>query len=1080
MSSISFIESKLIRAHSASSLISPESHILSKHPIKQIGNYSLGSEIGSGAFGKVILGHSLLTHDPVAIKILDKLILSQTPEDLSLVQKEISILKIVKHKYIVQLYEILEDAYSIYIIMEYCEGKDLMDNIITKGHLTEIESLKLFQQLINTLLYLHSQNITHRDIKIDNMLLDRNGDLKLVDFGLSTKYKDNELLNQPCGTVVYAAPEVLQGKEYHGMLCDIWSSGIVLFGMLSGYLPFSDTDDEINKQNVLKGVIDYPNFFSPLAKNLIQNMLEVNPFKRYTLKDVMEHQWFNLFNCRLIPGIIVGYNKIPFDDNIADLCLEFGYHFNDIKKSVLNNLFNEFSAIYYLIVRKKVIEGFHSVSDLFSEKFVNFILDENNVVLDFNKSKYFNQEKNEEEKNSGENIINNNNINGNKKNTRKVSGVIGAIRNFQNYKKSLSNKNSSDFSETLDSNIRRQSKEFTKNSPNQISLKSDTKGKDEIKKIIVNQRKYEEIKCNSVGNNNVLNDNNIIDLDNKKNIVYKNKNVLSRNFDEILKKNEITLCTSIEKSNNTFSKDVKNIINKKIKKIQLQNNFLDCKLIDKKNYKRNRNIISEFNNTLFSKTNKSNKNNSREKKIILKHNILNNNRNNSVILTSKRNNSLILFSEKRSETILKKGKKCKSSDNKDKNKRIIKPFSNALNSNKKNEKKKINILQNYEQNSLIMKNKVYKYKEFKTFNYLNSKRKDYLNKSNLSIHKNTSLLLNSNIISPSINKRKKKLSISNLNYTNTNPKYKKKSNDSLIDNKEILFEKKYKEKINKTQNKIEKKLHFHQSNSNNKIMIETEYLPSIINKKKDNKIKKNTNPNKLNISCITYRKKSPLTYRDISDSPKQKILNAKTRLMRIPWKIKKDGIDKNLDNKRIFSNYIKKLDNKIKKKPKNLSNIRIKSSIESSFYYPQNSIDENIKKHLEKNNLRIIQTRNKNKINVSTSLSNESNKHTNNNLINYTILFYNGPIDFMCISNENNIHNCILYLIEKFKKNNINYIKMKFNKFRCSKNGNNCEIEIYQIDNCIEKNYENLFYYKINCKKDSFLSYRTFVKVLFE
>ena len=280
MSAISFIESKLIRAHSASSLISPKSHILSKPPIKQIGNYSLGTEIGSGAFGKVILGHSLLTNDLVAIKILDKLILSQTPEDLILVQKEISILKIVKHKYIVQLYEILEDAYSIYIIMEYCEGKDLMDNIIRKSHLTEIESLKLFQQLINTLLYLHSQNITHRDIKIDNMLLDKNGDLKLVDFGLSTKYKDNELLNQPCGTVVYSAPEVLQGKEYHGMLCDVWSSGIVLYGMLCGYLPFSDNDDEINKKNILKGIIDYPKFISPFAKDLLNKMLEINPMKR--------------------------------------------------------------------------------------------------------------------------------------------------------------------------------------------------------------------------------------------------------------------------------------------------------------------------------------------------------------------------------------------------------------------------------------------------------------------------------------------------------------------------------------------------------------------------------------------------------------------------------------------------------------------------------------------------------------------------------------------------------------------------------------------------------------------------------
>ena len=195
--------------------------------IKQIGDYILGNEIGSGAFGKVVSATHQITGEKVAIKILDKMILSQTPEDYQLVKQELNILKIVKHKYIVQLYEILETPQHIFIVTEYCEGRDLMDYILTRTRLTEEESLKFFQQLINALYYLHSQNITHRDIKIDNLLLDRNYDLKLIDFGLSTKYRDDKLLDQPCGTVVYAAPEVLECKEYHGMLADVWSSGIV-------------------------------------------------------------------------------------------------------------------------------------------------------------------------------------------------------------------------------------------------------------------------------------------------------------------------------------------------------------------------------------------------------------------------------------------------------------------------------------------------------------------------------------------------------------------------------------------------------------------------------------------------------------------------------------------------------------------------------------------------------------------------------------------------------------------------------------------------------------------------------------
>ena len=343
---------------------------------KQIGNYSLGVEIGSGAFGKVFLGTHIITSESVAIKVLDKFILSQTPEDLLLIQKEISILKIVKHKHIAQLYQIMETPRYIYIIMEYCEGKDLMDYIITKTRLTEMESLKLFQQLISALTYLHNQNIAHRDIKIDNMLLDAQMNLKLVDFGLSTKYEDKALLTQPCGTVVYAAPEVLEGKEYKGMLVDVWSSGIALYGMISGYLPFCDQDDEVNRESVLSGKIEMPEFFSEEVKDLLRHMLDMDAEKRFTLKDIQEHEWFNLNETIMLPGIVIGKNKIPIDERILNMIQAYGLDKESVRKKVEDNKFDEETAMYYLLVKKAGNKGFDSVSDFCSEDFIEFILED--------------------------------------------------------------------------------------------------------------------------------------------------------------------------------------------------------------------------------------------------------------------------------------------------------------------------------------------------------------------------------------------------------------------------------------------------------------------------------------------------------------------------------------------------------------------------------------------------------------------------------------------------------------------------------------------------------------------------------
>ena len=495
----SFLNVEPILRRSNSMFLHPSPDIDLK-VLKQIGDYTLGTELGSGAFGKVVLGKHILTNEPVAIKILDKMILSHTPDDYQSVKQEISILKSVKHKHIVQLYDVLQTPRHIFIIMEYCEGKDLLDYILTKSKLSEEESLKYFHQLINALFYLHSQNIAHRDIKIDNMLLDRNRDLKLVDFGLSTKYPDDNLLDQPCGTVVYAAPEVLQGREYHGMLADVWSSGIVLYGMLSGYLPFGEQDDEINRINIISGKIRYPNYFSDCVKDLLMHMLDLDPMTRYTLQEVRSHPWFNLIDYKLIPGIIIGYNIIPVDEKILDLCVTYNCDKNKVRESVINNKYNSDSALYYLLIKKLQKKGLHSVSDFCSEDFINFVLDDNNLI----------EEKNNEERN--ENILPeseikyNININSNKNGSAPPDGKL---KNKEE-KKGLENPTR----EIMDRELEKINKKIIfdeENSKAAFSYIVNSPSFDDINKELFNQKS-----SYSIGNKEIKYFENFIDLENKK------------------------------------------------------------------------------------------------------------------------------------------------------------------------------------------------------------------------------------------------------------------------------------------------------------------------------------------------------------------------------------------------------------------------------------------------------------------------------------------------------------------------------------------------------------------------------------
>ena len=495
----SFLNVEPILKRSNSMFLHPSPDIDLK-VLKQIGDYTLGTELGSGAFGKVVLGKHILTNEPVAIKILDKMILSHTPDDYQSVKQEINILKSVKHKHIVQLYDVLQTPRHIFIIMEYCEGKDLLDYILTKSKLSEEESLKYFHQLINALFYLHSQNIAHRDIKIDNMLLDRNRDLKLVDFGLSTKYPDDNLLDQPCGTVVYAAPEVLQGREYHGMLADVWSSGIVLYGMLSGYLPFGEQDDEINRINIISGKINYPSYFSDCVKDLLMHMLDLDPMTRYTLQEVRSHPWFNLIDYKLIPGIIIGYNIIPVDEKILDLCVTYNCDKNKVRESVINNKYNSDSALYYLLIKKLQKKGMHSVSDFCSDEFINFVLDDNNLIED---NKNLERLPNVPESEIKYNININTNNNGS-------APPDGKLKN----KEKEANKNLQRYPENRNWGLEHINKKIVFDeeiSKGGLSYIINSPSFEEVNKILLNQKS-----SYSIGNKEIQNFETFLDLENKK------------------------------------------------------------------------------------------------------------------------------------------------------------------------------------------------------------------------------------------------------------------------------------------------------------------------------------------------------------------------------------------------------------------------------------------------------------------------------------------------------------------------------------------------------------------------------------
>lgn len=210
---------------------------------------------------------------------------------------EFQLLRNLDHPHILRIYDLYKDQRYIYMITELCEGGDIFSMIQKADNFNEKIASRIMKQVMNAVLYCHSTGIVHRDIKSDNILfLENNIDspIKLIDFGISLKFEKNTKLKDKTGTVLYIAPEVLQGS--YDEKCDIWSCGVLMYMMLSGVPPFYGATRKEVMQKISKGKFSFKSkvwsIISKEAKELIEKMLTLNPEKRPSAREVLNHPWF--------------------------------------------------------------------------------------------------------------------------------------------------------------------------------------------------------------------------------------------------------------------------------------------------------------------------------------------------------------------------------------------------------------------------------------------------------------------------------------------------------------------------------------------------------------------------------------------------------------------------------------------------------------------------------------------------------------------------------------------------------------------------------------------------------------------
>ena len=1068
---------------------------------KNIAKFILGKKLGQGTFATVRLATHIETKEIVAIKILDKQKLEENVKKR--LDKEIKILKQVRHRNIVHLYNVVYTNKEIYLIMEYVRGKELFTYINERKRLGEIESCHFYQQIISGLEYLEKLKIVHRDIKPENIIIEGNKNIKIIDFGLSNIYPENNILFSSCGSPCYAPPEMIMGKKYTGSGVDIWSSGIVLYGMLCGYLPFTDPDESKLYKKIISGKLSFPHYLSENAKDLLNKILEKDPQKRITIKKIKKHPWFNLINPKIKNNLIFLPNELitPIDLDIIDTMVSnYGYNEAEVKIDLIKNKHNYNTTTYYLLLDAKTKKGEKSIGDMKSKEYFTYV---NNPCNFFS---HYNYDMNKVIKERVYKNLNEREINNKLNINKKVNSykIIHKNLSLKKTNKVLIRKNikkeklGETFIKTdINSNINiinNKDIDITKNIASIDFTDIDIDNKEEY--ICDNDYSINIFNINYKNNEKKSNNNSALKKKiRKRNLSQFKKNKynklianttyfqrpkrskyesLEKNKNESINKNKIEIKQNMNLLNDN------NDIKEKIKKQNMLNNF---KLIKKNSKnKKNNNSISNLKMNGYKKKNGINKSQENKEIFDLKNDI-NESDNKSYLLYKKSSGTIKVNNLNNEKKILSKkliNKKTEPINNN------IKSNNNHLETNsfmnksqfgakrsknvfpmislKKNPNKSINN-QTYQKQEKISKNNEnedkedYKRNTTKKNVKLNSFKK---NSSNISLKKNKK-----NNISPK-NIFKKKLYVKlikpNENYL-TNEKKNKKQNYNIesLKNNNLDINKTNYININKSNN---------DSSNNN-----SEEINKLKNNNDDfDKIREEQKYKKLKTIDLKIKNLTRNKYKDNkNDKDRIRAESVKERNLVIE-KIQKKNTKKNvqnIENRNKLNEFNSKSKfNKIKiNKRMNTNNNNIKYlkkrnkylntdyELEKNNYFDLNTISNNnantfnniidisvnIENEKEFSLFRKKNSFNEIKKNYNTckNIINNKNKKDNINKVDVYL-----PFDLKTIFISNNNLNEINIILERFlKMNNVKFIKQK-NKYNCFHKDNKFEIYVNVIDEC--------------------------------
>jgi serine/threonine protein kinase len=324
-------------------------------------------------------------NEKVLIHIFPKEKLLTNANEVTFMNNQVYLMKILNHKNILQLFEIIETKTHAFLIYEYFNGMKLSDYIIKKKKLTEDESLKIFKEILSALAYLKEMYICNLNINSHNILIDSKNHIKICDFKFGHFYSPKEKSRANfIGDHFSSCPELHSKRPYNPESADIWSTGILLYQMLTGSLPFKSQKDLELIRLIIRGDYSMPNSLSVNMKTLIKGLLETKEEKRFKLNDIFNQQIIKekkITKASLLQGLNILTTKYPIDE-IAINIFKNNLNIEEeiLRKNLENNKFNEITSLFKQIISKLTTKGIQNINDLSSNKFIAYIKDNKNLL----------------------------------------------------------------------------------------------------------------------------------------------------------------------------------------------------------------------------------------------------------------------------------------------------------------------------------------------------------------------------------------------------------------------------------------------------------------------------------------------------------------------------------------------------------------------------------------------------------------------------------------------------------------------------------------------------------------------------